>query len=55
MCLKELAVAVFMLRGILFKKDFRVVNTQGASVQKQFKRSTLNFAHTVLTSYFTKV
>ena len=28
MCLKELAVAVFMFRGISLIKDFRVVNTQ---------------------------
>ena len=44
-CLKELAVTVFIVRGISFIKDFRAVNTQ---------RSTLNFAHTVLTGCFTK-
>ena len=50
----EFEVAVFMVRGILLRKSFLVVNTWQASVQKWLNQSTLNFTHTFLTDCCTK-
>ena len=52
---REFYVAVFMVWGISLWKTFWVVNTRWAPVQKQFKGSTSNFAHTFLTDCCTKL
>ena len=39
-----------MVRGFSLEKRFWVVSTRRAPVPKRLKRSTLNFAHTFLTS-----
>ena len=46
--LRELDVAVFMVRGISLGKRFWVVSTWRALVWKRLKRSALNFVHTFL-------